>query len=76
MTLSGQTHAEYMRKYRQKAKQKARVNREYTIDALRASEMALVALLVDTPTRNTKDVHTALVGVRRAIQVLEDNVKL
>jgi hypothetical protein len=76
MTLSGQTHTEYMRKYRINEKEKRRVNRENTLEALKASEKALMLLLNDAPLRLPQNAHTALSGVRRAIQVLEDNVKL
>jgi hypothetical protein len=76
MTLSGQSRSEYMRKYRITQKQKRRVNREHTIEALRAAESNLIATLVDAPSRNYHTLQTALTGVRRALQVLEDGIKL
>jgi hypothetical protein len=75
-SYNGQTHAEYMRKYRKTAEQKRRVNRENTLEALRGAEKALIEITHLGPMKIAKPTLTALTGVRRAMQVLEDGIKL
>lgn len=75
-THNGKSHAEYMRSYRKFRKQKARVNREHTIEALRGSLNALSQAIPLSPMRNVKHLHMARTGVLRALQVLEDGIDL
>lgn len=76
MTLAGQTRAEYMKKYRALQARKRRLNRAHTLDALKSAETALLEITTIGPMKIAKPTVAALTGVRRAIQVLEDNVKL